>query len=89
MNERLAIRERLQNLLRQTGDRNGFADSDSLVMSGRLDSVDTLDLVLFLEEKYGVDFAERGFDKNDLDSLDSIMALIGAGSGGALSTTIR
>jgi acyl carrier protein len=81
MNDRLAIREYLQNLLRQTGDRNGFADSDSLVMSGRLDSVDTLDLVVFLEEKYGIDFAERGFDKNDLDSLDSIMSMIAAGSG--------
>ena len=80
MNHRLAIREYLQNLLRQTGDRNGFADSDSLVMSGRLDSVDTLNLVVLLEEKYGIDFAERGFDKNDLDSLDSIMALIGAGA---------
>jgi acyl carrier protein len=84
MNDRLAIREYLQNLLRQTGDRNGFADSDSLVMSGRLDSVDTLDLVVFLEEKYGIDFAERGFDKNDLDSLDSVMALIGAGAGASL-----
>jgi acyl carrier protein len=70
----------LQGLLRQTGDRDGFADSDSLVMSGRLDSVDTLDLVLFLEKNYGIDFAERGFDKGDLDSLDSIMALIGNGS---------
>jgi acyl carrier protein len=84
MNDRLAIREYLQNLLRQTGDRNGFADSDSLVMSGRLDSVDTLDLVVFLEEKYGIDFAERGFDKNDLDSLDSVMALIGAGASASL-----
>jgi len=84
MNDRLAIREFLQKLLRQTGDRRGFADSDSLVMSGRLDSVDTLDLVVFLEEKYGIDFAERGFDKNDLDSLDNIMALIGAGSGASV-----
>ena len=81
MNERLAIREYLQNLLRQTGDPDGFADSDSLVMSGRLDSVDTLDLVVFLEDKYGIDFAARGFDKNELDSLDGIMALIGASSG--------
>ena len=84
MNDRLAIREFLQKLLRQTGDRRSFADSDSLVMSGRLDSVDTLDLVVFLEEKYGIDFAERGFDKNDLDSLDNIMALIGAGSGASV-----
>jgi acyl carrier protein len=84
MNDRLAIREFLQKLLRQTGDRRSFADSDSLVMSGRLDSVDTLDLVVFLEEKYGIDFAERGFDKNDLDSLDNIMALIEAGSGASV-----
>jgi acyl carrier protein len=84
MNDRLKIREYLQNLLRQTGDRNGFADSDSLVMSGRLDSVDTLDLVVFLEEQYGIDFADRGFDKNALDSLDSVMGLIGAGSGASL-----
>jgi acyl carrier protein len=84
MNDRLKIREYLQNLLRQTGDHNGFADSDSLVMSGRLDSVDTLDLVVFLEEKYGIDFADRGFDKNALDSLDSVMDLIGTGSGASL-----
>ena len=63
------------------GDPVAHWDGDSLVMSGRLDSVDTLDLVVFLEEKYGVDFADRGFDKNDLDSLDSIMALIGATHG--------
>jgi len=80
MNERHAVRTFLLNLLQRTGDRDGFVDSDSLVMSGRLDSVDTLDLVMFLEEKYGVDFAQRGFDMNDLDSLDSIMAVIGGAS---------
>jgi hypothetical protein len=37
-----------------------------------------------LEDKYGIDFAERGFDKNDLDSLDNIMALIGSASGASL-----
>lgn len=81
MNDRLALRAFIRKLLAQTGDREGFADNDSLVLSGRLDSVDTLDLVVFLEESYGLDFADRGFDKNDLDSLDSIMALIGASSG--------
>jgi len=37
--------------------------------------------VVFLEEKYGIDFAERGFEKNDLDSVDSIMSLIGTTQG--------
>ena len=84
MNDRLIVRGYVRDLLDQTGDRNGFADSDSLVMSGRLDSVDTLQLVMFLEDKYGVDFADRGFDKNELDSLDSIMSLIGAVRGASL-----
>ena len=76
MSDRLAIREYLQNLLRQKGDLNSFDDSDSLVVSGRLESIDTLNLVVFLEQNYGLDFAERGFDQNELDSLDVIMALI-------------
>jgi acyl carrier protein len=75
------VRAFLRDLLERTGDRDGFADCDSLVMSGRLDSVDTLDLLVFLEEKYGVDFAERGFDRDDLDSLDSVMSLIGVARG--------
>jgi acyl carrier protein len=81
MNDRLIVRSLLRGLLNQTGDHDDFADGDSLVMSGRLDSVDTLDLVVFLEEKYGIDFAERGFEKNDLDSVDSIMSLIGTTQG--------
>lgn len=77
MNDRVIVREFLQSLLRPKGDREGFADSDSLIVSGRLDSVDTIELLEFLEQRYGVDFAERGFDQNDLDSVDAIAAFLG------------
>jgi acyl carrier protein len=77
MNDRLAIRTFLQDLLNTKSDRQGFSDSDSLIASGRLQSIDTLEIVLFLEDNYSIDFAERGFDQNELDSVDSIMALIG------------
>jgi acyl carrier protein len=77
MNERLAVRELLQELLRRKGDDNDFGDRDSLIASGRLDSVDTIALLVFLEKRYGVDFAERGFDRDELDSVDSILAFLG------------
>jgi acyl carrier protein len=78
MKDRVIVREFVQGLLRPKGDLEGFADSDSLIVTGRLDSVDTIELLEFLEQRYGVDFAERGFDQNDLDSVDAIVAFLGA-----------
>ncbi|MGA3017521.1 MAG: hypothetical protein ABSF62_10415 [Bryobacteraceae bacterium] len=76
MHDRLVIREFLQNLLSQKGDRAAFSDSEPLAARGRLQSIDTLDVVVFLEEKYGIDFGETGFDQNQVESIDNIMALI-------------
>jgi acyl carrier protein len=77
MNERVAVRELVESLLRRKGDQDGFADNDSLIVSGRLDSVDTIALLLFLEKEYGIDFADRGFDRDEMDSVDSIVAFLG------------
>jgi acyl carrier protein len=76
MNDRVAIRDFIRKLLRSKDDAADFSDSDPLISSGRLQSFDTLEIVLFLEEKYGIDFAKRGFDQDQLDSVNSIMALI-------------
>lgn len=51
-------------------------DSEQLIARGRLQSIDTLEVLLFLEEKYGIDFGEIGFDQNQVESIDNIMALI-------------
>lgn len=75
MKDRLAVRAVLEKLLLQKGDRNTFSDGESLLTGGRLDSVDTLELVVLLEQDYGIDFSD-GFDRDDLDSVDSIMNLI-------------
>jgi acyl carrier protein len=76
MNHRDAIRQYVGELLRQTGNCGEFSDGDSLLLSGRLDSVSTMDLVVFLEERYGLDFATRGFDRNDLDTVNDIVAMV-------------
>jgi acyl carrier protein len=72
------VQQLIQNLLRAKGDLHGFSDSDSLFSSGRLASVDALEVVVMLEQEFGIDFSD-GFDRDQLDSVDSIMDLI-AGS---------
>jgi acyl carrier protein len=73
---REAIREFLQTLLARKGDEQPFSDDASLLLSGRLQSVDAVSLAVFLEEKFGVDFAEMGFDQEKMDTVNAISALI-------------
>jgi acyl carrier protein len=76
MDHREEIRKYLQELLLQKGDKQPFADDASLLLGGRLASVDAVEIVIFLEEKFGVDFAEIGFDQALIDSVDAIDSLI-------------
>ena len=76
MNRRYAIREFLSGVLRQKGDLEPFSDSDSLLLSGRLQSLDALELIVFLEENFGFDFADHPFDQGHIDSVDRILTLL-------------
>jgi acyl carrier protein len=76
MDHREEIRHFLKELLTQKGDKQPFSDDVSLLLSGRLASVDAVEIVVFLEEKFGVNFAELGFDQTLIDSVDAIDALI-------------
>jgi acyl carrier protein len=69
------IHEYVQSLLTNSGDDGPLADSDSLLLSGRLQSMDAVEIVMFLEENFGIDFAQIGFDKDQIDSVDAIYAL--------------
>lgn len=76
-NGRLAIRQFLKDLLRHKGDLSDFADGEQLITRGRLQSVDVVELVVFLEQNFGIDFGEHGLDPDELDSVDNIVALVG------------
>jgi acyl carrier protein len=76
MDHREEIRKYLQELLLQKGDKQPFSDDTSLLLSGRLASVDAVEIVVFLEEKFGINFAEIGFDQAMIDSVDAIDSLI-------------
>ncbi len=76
MGDRAQIRAFVRNLLIGKGDDQPFKDDESLLLGGRLQSIDAVEIVVFLEEKFGIDFAEIGFDEEQLDSIDTICALV-------------
>ena len=76
MDRKPEIREFLRKLLDRKSDTQPFADDSSLLLSGRLQSIDAVALAVFLEEKFGVDFADLGFDQERLDTVDAIATLI-------------
>lgn len=66
----------MHNLLISKGDSLPFEDHESLLLTGRLQSIDAVDIVVFLEERYTIDFAKIGFDQEQIDSIDAIWALV-------------
>lgn len=76
MDQREEIRKYLKELLLQKGDKQPFSDDASLLLSGRLASVDAVEIVVFLEEKFDVNFSEVGFDQSLIDSVDAIDSLV-------------
>jgi acyl carrier protein len=49
---------------------------DPLVASGLLDSMAIMQIVVYLEESYGIDLAAGGFDPDRLATMGSIVGLI-------------
>ena len=66
-----------QERLRRRGDVEAVAPEDSLFVSGRLDSIDALQTILYLEEHFGVDFSRFDFSLERIDSVASILKIPG------------
>ena len=74
--EKASVRAFLLGRLSFKGeDTAELKDSESLFLSTRLDSLDAMETVVFLEENHGIDFAEIGFDKSLIDSPEAIFQL--------------
>lgn len=69
------IRDFICRRLHAKGDTAPFDDADLLVTGGRLDSLDVVELVLFLEEEFGLNFSTIGFDRAYVDSVNALMRL--------------
>ena len=53
-----------------------LGERDRLVASGLIDSLAILQIVSYLESKYGIDFSMRGVDPEQLGSIGNILDLI-------------
>ena len=71
-----SVSQFLHSLLAQKGDLQPMENTTSLFSTGRLQSIDGIQIAVFLEQNFGVDFAAIGFDQEKIDSVDSICALI-------------
>jgi acyl carrier protein len=61
-------------LFGQAGD--GFAEDQSFLESGIIDSTGLLELVSFVEQRYGIAIADRELIPENLDSLSNISRFV-------------
>ena len=76
MDNKIKLKTFLQGLLADYGAGPDFGDDDALVTTGLLDSQAVLRMVVFVEDEFGLDLAEHGFDQNDFDSLTNLLRLV-------------
>ena len=72
MNDQDSIKAYIQRLLNEHGYTDEVPTSESLILSGLLDSLAVIQIVVFLEETFGIDFSEVYFDQTYFDSVDLI-----------------
>jgi acyl carrier protein len=74
--DRVKIRAYVEGLLAEHDDHGAFGDGDSLIKTGRLDSLAVVKLVTFLESDFTVDFARVEFDPERFDTVAEIAAMV-------------
>ena len=75
-NHKQKIKAYLLDTLKQQGDSHPLNDNDSLFVSGRLDSVSMMLLVVYLENEFTVNFKGTDFDVHLIDSVQEIALLV-------------
>lgn len=59
-----------------TDDPKKLSDSISLMESGAMDSTGILELIMFLEEKFGLKVADEEMVPENLDSVDRVVGFV-------------
>jgi len=66
----------LKNYLFST-DESALKNDVSLMQAGIIDSTGVLELIMFLEEQFGVKVADEEMTPENLDSVDRIVGFVG------------
>ena len=80
MTDPASNRERLLSFLegirRPDKPISAIRDDDNLVAAGLIDSLAVLEIIMFLENEFSIDFSESGVDSSRLMSISSILEVI-------------
>lgn len=74
MSTKEIVRSIVAEVLKQRDDTEPFADDEPLAENGRLDSMDIVDIIFAVEDKFGLDFGGDDFDPRSLPTIDKIVA---------------
>jgi len=77
MPAKMQIRQFILNNYLFTDDENKLSDSVSLMQSGTMDSTGILELIMFLEENFGIKVTDDEMIPANLDSVDNVVSFIG------------
>ncbi len=66
----------LQSIQRPDRPIESLQDEDHLADYGLGDSLSLLEIILYFEERYGLDFSERGIDPDELGTVGSLLDLL-------------
>ncbi len=78
VNAKQKLRAYLKEAVARQGGHGDLADADSLFVSGLLDSFSMMNLVMYLETAFGLDFSDFEFDVHLVDSVNDIETLVEA-----------
>lgn len=79
-------RDTLRRFIEETFFAEGFADGDSFLRTGIIDSTGMMELILFLEERFALKVEDQELVPENLDSIDNLLRFIGRkGATGATS----
>lgn len=81
VNAKQKLREYLKKAVERLGGNGGLGDDDSLFISGLLDSFSMMNLVMYLETAFGLDFSDFEFDVHLVDSVNQIETLVDSNLG--------
>lgn len=76
MSDQEIISEFIHKLLREHNYDDEVTPSESLILSGLLDSLAVIHIVVFLEKNFGIDFSDVYFDQASFDSIDQILNFV-------------
>ena len=83
----MSLQERIRAFILKnflfTTDQTRLADDASLTRSGILDSMGMLELLLFLEQTWAIKLDEDELTLENLDSVNSLVALVGRKTNGS------